>query len=231
MDARDLMPDIVESLALGERADDIEVMIDLLAEARATALSTRHDDEVGIAAKIICIIFDPLKPPTYVREAKRARLRFAGIATDSRLRRAYVAGLEPAAMVGDLRTVIAMGRFVLVPPAPLSVSKIPSIVGRVASAYDIDVEKLARLFVALYRVLQRRLELWPDDAERLLRAVFLRCLDERERIINPHGWLLETTFAVAERGRRIPSPIASPSLEDLLREEDDDERSLGLEFE
>jgi hypothetical protein len=226
------MPRITEALTLGENAEDVATMIELLAEARADKRGTPVEEEVNNAAKIICIILDPVKPPTYRKQSVAARREFVGIANDLYVQRAFRAALEPVALRADVRTVVSFGRFVRTSERQSRPDRARELIDNVASAYDIDAEKLHRLFQAMNRVLQRRLELRPADAQRLLRAVFARCVEERERIVNPHGWLLDTTFALGEDARTRQITAAAPTLVDLLRaENDDEEQSLGLEFE
>jgi hypothetical protein len=231
MSARELLPQVEDALSRGEDADDVIAMIQLLANARARARNTFPEEELNWAAKIICIIFDPLKPPSYQRRATQARLEFAGIATDARLRQLFAARLERVALIADLNAVIVHGRFLSPSSRPSRIVRIPAVVDRVASAYGIDAEKLLRLYESMKTVLRRRLELRPPDAERLLRAVFARCAEERQHIVNPHGWLLDTTFALGEQARFQPIAKAEPRLEDLLRDQDEDEQALGLDAE
>jgi len=233
MSVRELLPKIEDALSRGEDVDDVVTMIQLLADARARAKHTFVEEELSWAAKIICIILDPVKPPAYQRIATQARLEFAGIATHERLRHLFVERLERVAMIGDLRAVVAHGRFLSAISGRRSstMARTPAVVDRVASVYDIDADKLLRLYESMRTVLRRRLELRLPDAERLLQAVFTRCAEEGQHILNPHGWLLDTTFELGEQLRSQPIVTAQPRLEDLLRDREDDDRALGLDAE
>jgi hypothetical protein len=235
MTARELFAQVEGALARGEDADDVVAMIQLLADSRARARRTSPEEELNWAAKIICIIFDPLKPPSYQRTATEARLAFTGIAGDERLRRLFAGRIERVAMVGDLHAVIAHGRFLLPTGTETTrsstIARTRLVVDGVASAYEIDAEKLVRLYESMRTVLRRRLQLRPPDIERVLQTVFARCAEEREHILNPHGWLLDTTFALGEQVRSQPIIAPESSLEDLFRDDEDDNRRLELDAE
>ena len=83
-----------------EDADDLVFMIETLAQRRANELGIELTDEVyDFAAKVICVILDPLKDDTYRQDIAVARSRFKGVATSPSM-----AELFSAALTKDLLT-------------------------------------------------------------------------------------------------------------------------------
>ena len=98
MSGRDFKIQIIQAIQPSEKAKDLIRMIDVLAEARAGVRggpAARADYQ--FSAKVLCILFDPVKPSLYREAMPRARLLFQGIATDAevedRFRRAIAVHL------------------------------------------------------------------------------------------------------------------------------------------
>jgi hypothetical protein len=113
MSGRDFKIQIIQAIQPSEKAKDLIRMIDVLAEARAGVRGgPAAAADYQFSAKVLCILFDPVKPSLYREAMPRARLFFQGIATDAevedRFRRAIAVHL-----VGEqsLSRVVEMGAF------------------------------------------------------------------------------------------------------------------------
>jgi hypothetical protein len=109
MAGSEYLPDIRISIGPTEQADDIVVMIDILAAARAETrrreqfpiLPGREGPEIResdyrFAATIWCIFARPLKPPEYQSGVLEIRESYIGIAKDNVLRRVLRRSFMPA---------------------------------------------------------------------------------------------------------------------------------------
>ena len=78
----DLVDKVREELYNDENDADVFALVDLFAFDRARA--RRESPErahVEFSAKILCVLLDPLKPPTYKNVADERRRGFKGVAT------------------------------------------------------------------------------------------------------------------------------------------------------
>jgi len=82
-------------------------MIDTVADGRAEARGTNSDAEVGAAAKILCILFDPLKPPKYRQDIVEVRRQFRGIANDQFLQERFRYSLSPIVLTASVMDVFS----------------------------------------------------------------------------------------------------------------------------
>ncbi len=83
------------------RSIDELVMLSLLATARAEARNTRPAQELRMASKLLCFLFDPLKPPAYTQAMRDFREAFVGIEQDDQLQELFVASFTHLALTGD----------------------------------------------------------------------------------------------------------------------------------
>ena len=80
---------IRSSLVAGEKYTDVWNMIQLIAYARAERMGSSTIEHFIYGGSLICTIFEPLKLPGFVREARAFRLRFRGIAKDPEIAKEF----------------------------------------------------------------------------------------------------------------------------------------------
>jgi len=106
----DYLLDIRRSIGPGENAEDVVAMIDILAQARTFEQRRVDQNDFQFAAVIWCVIWQPMKPPTYRSAIVQVRRFYAGVATNfqsqARLRQSFTPRLLEAP---DERTAIAQG--------------------------------------------------------------------------------------------------------------------------
>jgi hypothetical protein len=105
MSGKDFERAIEAVIGPDERAEDIETMIDILAVRRSEARNGSIQDEEGIGAKIICILFDPGKLGKYSSKILQVRRSFGGIADDLNLQSQFEKSISPILLQGDLVTI------------------------------------------------------------------------------------------------------------------------------
>jgi len=110
---KDFRIQIIHAIQPEERAKDLIRMIDVLAEARAGVRGKPvAAADYQFSAKVLCILFDPVKPNLYREEMPKVRLLFHGIATDAevedRFRHAIAVHLVEEQSLGR---VVEMGAF------------------------------------------------------------------------------------------------------------------------
>jgi hypothetical protein len=108
MSGHDYLSYIKKALSQGERPEDIVTMIDIVADTRAEARDTSPERESGPAAKILCILFDPLKPPTYREDIVRVRRQFVGIADDNEMQDRFRSSQTAVVRFSELAEIFSM---------------------------------------------------------------------------------------------------------------------------
>lgn len=102
---------INDKMLTGERIEDVVVMIDIIAYERSMFIDAWLTEKVfEFAAGIICIIFEPLKPPPFEEKVSALRQQFIGISQLRELRLSFRELLTPRLLgAQDLRQAISFG--------------------------------------------------------------------------------------------------------------------------
>jgi hypothetical protein len=100
----------LKSLRSGESESDVVSLVDILAQARAQAASrpmSSADEEYS--AKILCIVFDPVKTNLHRDFVQQLRLSFRGVADSEALQNAFKESLTKEILT-DVKLETAMDR-------------------------------------------------------------------------------------------------------------------------
>ena len=88
-----------------ENPDDVIFMIEAIARRRADRLNTELTDEVyDFAAKVICVILDPVKSDAYQQAMSQVRETFKGIATSSSTAEAFAQAMTDELLIASSAT-------------------------------------------------------------------------------------------------------------------------------